>query len=129
MPARAAPLCAGDVGDCPVAKVTCSRDFSAKFESVEIVVHRVTQFPKGWSPLLQKCHARVGSPPRAFCGLACCACGCLRAGRIGSVGQIGCRRPFSFSKAFSNLVSKLNCKFNIKICRSPKIMKLILLGS
>jgi hypothetical protein len=100
MPSRAALSCAGDVGDYPVAKVTCSKDFSAKFESVEIVVHRVTPFPKGWCPLLEKCHARVGSPPRAVCGPAYCACGCLHAGCIGPLGQVGCRQLFSFLKPF-----------------------------
>ena len=33
------------------------------------------------------------------------------------------------SKTTRNLASKQTCKFNIKFCRNPKIVKLILLGS
>jgi hypothetical protein len=37
--------------------------------------------------------------------------------------------PFPFIKQFLILASRQTCKFNTKICRDPKIVKLILLGS
>ena len=71
---------------------------------------------------------REGSRLGPLAGPACCARSCPMLGQAGLLGQISCHRSFSFSKAFSNLVSKQTCKFNINLCSWPKIMKLILLG-
>jgi hypothetical protein len=52
-----------------------------------------------------------------------------RAGLVGLLGQSGYRWPFFISKSFSNLLRQQTSKINIQCCRSPKIMKPILLAS
>jgi hypothetical protein len=51
----------------------------------------------------------------------------LSRGPLGLLGRVVAVGLFPFSKMFSNLVSAATCKFKKELCRSPKILKPILL--
>jgi hypothetical protein len=67
--------------------------------------------------------------PSLLAGLACCALGRPCADRRECWAEWRPTALFLFLKIFSNLFLKQACKFNINLCKNPKVVKLILLGS
>jgi hypothetical protein len=70
-----------------------------------------------------------GKHARGLPALGRCWAGWLHAQLLlhGLLGHVVAAGLFPFSKMFSNLVSAATCKFKKELCRSPKILKPILL--
>lgn len=129
---------ARDVVDLLSEKIELLEVLSAKHISVAIVRMVLLNFVHRWGLLWKIDGARGGSSSvgRSLgrpVALGCAPCWPVAAhaqprSALGCWAWFGRRRPFSFLKCFSNSILKQNCKINIKLCRSPKIVKPLSLG-